>query len=55
MGMGIKKLDAEGRLITLEYQDYYILNTYVPSIHTYSSPGRHDFRLEWDNALRKYI
>lgn len=54
-GFGIKKLDGEGRIITLEYQDYYVLNVYVPSIHTYSAPDRPDFRLAWDKALRKYI
>lgn len=54
-GFGIGKFDCEGRLITLEYKDYYIVNVYVPSIHPHNAPDRPDFRLEWDTALREYI
>ena len=54
-GFGIKKLDGEGRIITLEYKDYFVLNVYVPSIQTHSPPDRPVFRLAWDQALRKYI
>lgn len=55
IGFGIDKFDCEGRLITLEYKDYYIVNVYVPSIHPHNAPDRPDFRLEWDTALREYI
>lgn len=54
-GFGNSKFDEEGRLITLEYADYYIINVYVPSVHPHNSPDRPDFRLEWDEALREYI
>ena len=54
-GFGSSKFDEEGRLITLEYADYYIVNVYVPSVHPHNSPDRPDFRLEWDEALREYI
>lgn len=54
-GFGIKNLDGEGRIITLEYKDYFVLNVYVPSINTDSPPDRPDFRLAWDKALREYI
>lgn len=55
IGMGIEKFDAEGRLITLEYRDFYIVNVYVPSIHPHSAPERPDYRAEWDAALREYL
>lgn len=55
LGMGIEKFDAEGRLITVEYEDYYILNVYAPSIHENNTPGRPDYRREWDEALREYV
>lgn len=55
LGMGVEKFDTEGRLITLEYKDYYIVNAYVPSLNPHSAPDRPEYRLEWDNALRKYI
>lgn len=54
-GFGIESLDGEGRLITLEYKDYYIVNAYVPSLNTYSEPERFDYRNEWDRALREHI
>ena len=54
-GFGIDRFDCEGRLITLEYKDYYIVNVYVPSIHPHNAPDRPDFRLDWDTALREYI
>lgn len=54
-GFGIDELDTEGRIITLEYRDYYIINVYVPSIHPHNTADRPDYRLEWDAALRKHI
>lgn len=54
-GLGIEKFDAEGRIITLEYKDYYIVNVYVPNINPHSSPERPDFRIAWDQALREYV
>lgn len=54
-GMGIEKFDNEGRMITLEYKDFYVVNVYVPSVHPHMHPDRPDFRREWDEALRVYI
>lgn len=54
-GFGIEKFDAEGRLITLEFEEYYILNVYTPSIHENNSADRPDYRREWDKALREYV
>lgn len=55
LGLGIEKFDVEGRLITLEFDDYYILNVYAPSIHENNSPERPDYRREWDESLRDYV
>ena len=54
-GFGIENLDGEGRLITLEYKDYYIVNVYVPSLNTCSELERFDYRNEWNRALREHI
>ena len=54
-GLGIDKFDNEGRLITLEYKDYFILNVYAPNLNTHSSPERLDFRMEWDKSLREFV
>ena len=54
-GFGVRKYDAEGRLITLEYPDYYILNVYVPSLHVHSGSDRERFRRKWDAEFRKYV
>ena len=42
LGLGIEKFDAEGRLITLEFEDYYVLNVYAPSIHENNGPNGPD-------------
>lgn len=55
LGMGIEQFDSEGRLITLEYKDFYLVNVYVPSLNPHSAPGRPDYRAEWDRALREYV
>ena len=47
VGMDCEEFDAEGRLITLEYQDFYVVNVYVPSVHPHNAPDRPDYRLEF--------
>ncbi len=54
-GLGIEKFDDEGRLITLEYRDYFIVNVYVPNLNPHSAPDRLDFRIEWDRTVREYV
>lgn len=54
-GLGIDRFDVEGRLITLEYKDYFILNVYAPNLNPHSSPDRLDYRIAWDKALLEYI
>src|SRR5690606_15067835 len=52
-GLGIAEHDTEGRAITLEYEDYYIVTIYTPN----SQHGllRLDYRLRWEDALLSYI
>ena len=55
LGFGIKEFDAEGRTITLEYKDYYVVDVYAPSLNPHSNPERPSFRADWDEALREYV
>ena len=52
-GMGIEQFDMEGRLITAEYEDYYVVNAYVPN--SQASLERLAYRVAWDEALYEYI
>jgi len=54
-GMGIEEFDVEGRLITLEFKDYFVINVYAPSLNPHSAPDRPDYRSAWDTALREYV
>ena len=53
--LGNEDCDGEGRLITLEYVGFYVVNVYVPSVSTYSSLERLNYRLAWEQALRDYL
>ena len=52
-GMGIPEHDTEGRLITLEYEKFFLVCSYVPN----SQDGlkRLDYRMQWEDALRGYL
>ncbi len=52
-GIGIPEHDTEGRAITLEYDDFYLLNVYTPNAQR--ELARLDYRMEWEDALRGYI
>ena len=52
-GMDIQKHDTEGRLITLEYEDFFLINTYVPNVKRDLS--RLEYRMEWEDDFRKYV
>ncbi|KAG2374318.1 hypothetical protein C9374_010888 [Naegleria lovaniensis] len=53
-GMGISKHDNEGRLITVEYEDVYLVNTYVPN--SGQKLERLDYRTtEWDVDMLNYL
>ncbi|MCD8089165.1 MAG: exodeoxyribonuclease III [Clostridiales bacterium] len=52
-GLGIEEHDKEGRLITLEMEDFYYVTCYTPN----SQDGlkRLSYRMEWEDALRVYF
>ncbi|WP_105617256.1 exodeoxyribonuclease III [Vallitalea okinawensis] len=52
-GMGIEEHDQEGRVITLEYEDFYVMTIYTPN----SQRGlmRLEYRMKWEDDLRAYI
>ncbi len=52
-GIGIPELDTEGRLITLEYPDFYLVTCYTPNAQR--ELARIDHRLKWDEAFRNYL
>ena len=52
-GLGIDEHDTEGRTITLEFEDFYLLNVYTPN--SQRELARLDYRCRWEDALREYI
>lgn len=52
-GIGQEEHDQEGRVITLEYEDFYLVNVYTPN----SQPElkRLDYRVTWEDEFRKYV
>ena len=52
-GIGVDDHDHEGRVITLEMPDYYLVCAYVPN----SQDGlrRLDYRMQWEDAMRAYL
>ena len=52
-GVGVEELDHEGRLITLEYPDFYALTCYTPNAQ--DGLKRLDHRMAWDKAFREYL
>ena len=52
-GIGIDMHDHEGRAITLEYEDFFLVNFYVPN--SKRELARLDYRIEWENDVREYL
>lgn len=52
-GLGIPEHDTEGRVITLEYPDFYFVTVYTPN--SQAELRRLDYRGEWDDAFRHYV
>ena len=52
-GLGEDEHDHEGRAVTLEMPDFYLVNTYVPN----SQDGlrRLDYRMRWEDSFRAYV
>nr|WP_040328663.1 exodeoxyribonuclease III [Clostridium ihumii] len=52
-GLGIEEHDKEGRIITLEFDEYYVVTVYTPN--SKSELERLDYRMIWENEFRKYL
>ena len=52
-GLGVEELDTEGRLITLEYPDFFLVTCYTSNAQR--GLTRIDHRLKWDEAFRNYL
>lgn len=51
--LGIPEHDTEGRCITLEYPDFYLVCVYTPNAQ--DGLRRIDYRMSWDDAFREYL
>lgn len=52
-GLGVDEHDHEGRAITLEFENFYLLNVYTPN--SQRELTRLDYRMTWEDALRNYM
>lgn len=52
-GLGIEEHDKEGRVITLEFEDFYFITVYTPNSKT--ELARLDYRMVWEDDFRKYM
>lgn len=52
-GIGIEEHDKEGRVLTLEYKEFYLVNVYTPN--SKRELERLDYRVIWENEFRKYL
>lgn len=52
-GIGIEEHDHEGRVITLEYEDHYMITVYTPN--SQNELKRLDYRMTWEDAFRDYL
>lgn len=52
-GLGIDKHDHEGRVITLEFENFYHVTAYVPN--SQDKNARLDYRMEWEDDMRAYL
>ncbi len=51
--IGIAQHDNEGRVITLEFDDFYLVNCYTPN--SQRELARLDYRMEWENDFKHYL
>lgn len=58
-GLGIEEHDHEGRVITLEMEDFYLVNVYTPNSQSAEVKGdlpkRLPYRMEWEDDFRQYL
>ncbi len=53
LGIGIEEHDQEGRVITLEYDDFYMITVYTPNAKR--GLERLDYRMVWEDDFRAYL
>ncbi len=53
LGMGVEEHDHEGRLITLELEDFFLVNCYTP--HSQRDLPRLPYRMRWEDDFRAYL
>ncbi|MDO5407628.1 MAG: exodeoxyribonuclease III [Eubacteriales bacterium] len=53
LGLGIPEHDREGRVITAEYPEYYVITCYTPN--SQNELARLDYRMTWEDAWRAYL
>ena len=52
-GIGIEEHDKEGRVITLEFENYYLVTVYTPNSQT--ELARLDYRMKWEEDFKAYL
>lgn len=52
-GLGIEEHDKEGRVITAEYADFYLVTVYTPN--SQRGLARLEYRMQWENVFRAYL
>ncbi len=52
-GMGIEEHDTEGRVITLEYEKFYLITVYTPN--SQDELKRLDYRMKWEDDFKNYL
>lgn len=52
-GIGKEEHDAEGRVITLEFEDFYLITVYTPN--SQEGLARLPYRMEWEDAFQAYL
>ena len=52
-GIGIDEHDHEGRVVTVEYDSFYLVNVYTPN--SQNELARLDYRMRWEDAFLRYV
>lgn len=52
-GLGIEEHDHEGRVITMEFEEFYLINEYVPNVKRDLS--RLEYRMKWEDDFKAYL
>ena len=52
-GIGVPELDKEGRVLTIDLGNVYVVNTYVPN--SQGGPDREEYRMKWDAAYHNFL